>query len=146
MKNSIILDTGSTLSLFTEHGLVKNIRKSANVLELMTNAGTKINYMEADVPNFGTVWYDEDAIANIFGFANLVDKHQIMYNSNKEDTFLVHMKDNKIIKFKRTPDGLYSYEPSTKYKATLKTEAHCQMPTVAGNKVRYTLQEIERAT
>jgi hypothetical protein len=35
---------------------------------------------------------------NIFGFSDLKKKHQITYDLNKEDAFLVHM-DNKNIKF-----------------------------------------------
>jgi hypothetical protein len=54
------------------------------------------------VPGFGKVYYDEDAIANIFGFSDLKKKHQITYDSDKEDAFLVHM-DNKIIKFECSP-------------------------------------------
>jgi hypothetical protein len=58
------------------------------------------------VPGFGKVYYNEDAIANIFGFLDLKKKHQITYDSDKEDAFLVHM-DNKIVKFECSPDGLY---------------------------------------
>jgi hypothetical protein len=61
-------------------------------------------HREANVPGFGKVYYDEDAIANIFGFSDLKKKHRITYDSDKEDAFLVHM-DNKIIKFKCSPQG-----------------------------------------
>jgi hypothetical protein len=60
--------------------------------------GVKQSNREANVPGFGKVYYDEDAIANIFGFSDLKKKHRITYDSDKEDAFLVHM-DNEIIKF-----------------------------------------------
>jgi hypothetical protein len=47
--------------------MVKNIRESKTTLELATNAGMKTTKQVADIPGFGTVWYDETAIANIFG-------------------------------------------------------------------------------
>jgi hypothetical protein len=39
--NSILLDNGSTLSLFGNPDMVKNIRESKTTLELATNAGMK---------------------------------------------------------------------------------------------------------
>jgi hypothetical protein len=42
------------------------------------------------------VWYDETAIANIFGFTDLKKKHRITFDSEKEDAFIVHMYQNKI--------------------------------------------------
>jgi hypothetical protein len=68
---------------------------------LATNAGFKQSNRKANVPGFGKIYYDEDAIANIIGFSDLKKKHRITYDSDKEDAFLVHM-DNKIIKFECT--------------------------------------------
>ena len=94
------------------------IRESKNTLELHTNAGFKRNKMEVDVPGYGTVWFEPDAIANFFGFTDLVDKHRITYDSAKEDAFLIHMPQ-KIVKFKRSPKGLYFHQAPKKYKAML---------------------------
>jgi hypothetical protein len=67
------------------------------------------------------VYYDEDAIANIFGFSDLKKKHRITYDSDKEDAFLVHM-DSEIIKFECSPDGLYQYSVSSRYQQGLKED------------------------
>ncbi|KAL7573431.1 hypothetical protein ACA910_013750 [Epithemia clementina (nom. ined.)] len=101
MQEAITLDNGSTLSLFCNPDLVDNIRETSSTLELRTNAGTRHCSKKASVPGFGSVWFDKDAIANIFGFADLVKKYRITYDSKKEDAFLVHMDDG-IVKFKRT--------------------------------------------
>ena len=82
------------------------------------NAGAKQSNTIAKVPGFGIVWYDENAIANIFGFSELKKKHQITYDLNKEDAFLVHM-DNGILKFTCSPEGLYHYNISTENKNDL---------------------------
>jgi hypothetical protein len=63
---------------------------------------------KAIVPGFGKVCYDDDAIANIFGFSDLKKKHRITCDSNKEDAFIVHM-DNKS---SLNAEGLYQYSVS----------------------------------
>ena len=75
MKDDIILNNRSTLSIFANPELVEGIRKSKSTLEMATNAGMRLTNQEAHVPGFGTVWYDKGAIANIFSLAELVDKH-----------------------------------------------------------------------
>ena len=72
MKHGIILDNGSTLSIFASLELGEGIRKSKSSLDMATNAGTRLTNQEANVPGFGTIWYDEGAIANIFSFTELV--------------------------------------------------------------------------
>ena len=148
MKDWIILDNGSTMSLFANPDLVEKIRESKNTLELHTNTGCKSNKTEADVPGFGTVWFDPDAIANIFGFADLVDKHRITYDSAKEDAFLIHMPQ-KIVKFKRSPEGLYFHQVPRKFKATLDKPMDMKIShmvtTVSENMKGYTSRQCERA-
>jgi hypothetical protein len=102
LKNCITLDNGSTLSLFSNPDQVQDIQTSTKTLSLATNAGVKQSNREVIVPGFGNVYYDEDAIANIFGFSDLKKKDRIPYDSDKEDAFLVHM-DNEIIKFECSP-------------------------------------------
>jgi hypothetical protein len=106
-----LLDNGSTLSLFGNPNMVTNIRESKTTLELVTNAGTKTTKQIADVPGYGTVWYDETTIANIFGLSDLKKKHRITFDSEKEDAFIVHM-DKGNMKFKCSPEGLYTFEVS----------------------------------
>jgi hypothetical protein len=139
-RNSILLDNGSTLSLFGNPDMVTNIRESKTTLELATNAGTKTTKQVADVPGFGMVWYEETAIANIFGVSDLKKKHRITFNSEKEDTFIVHM-DSGNMKFKCNPEGLYTFEVSDRY---LKKESHL-IETVKENRVGYTQRQFEQA-
>jgi hypothetical protein len=149
LKNCITLDNASTLCLFSNPDLVQNIRTSSKTLSLATNAGVKQSNHEVNVPGFGKVHYDEDAIANIFGFSDLKKKHQITYDSDKEDAFRVHM-DNEIIKFECSPDGLYQYLVSNGYQQGLKEDqkedgASNLISTVAENRKGCTLHQFERA-
>jgi hypothetical protein len=120
--------------------MVTDIRESKTTLELATNAGTKTTKQVAEVPGFGTVWYEETAIANIFGLSDLKKKHRITFDSKKEDAFIVHI-DKGNMKFKCNPKGLYTFEVSNKY---LKKENHL-IKTVKENRVGYTQRQFEQA-
>ena len=145
LRNSITLDNGSTLSLFSNPDLVENIRRSDKTLVLATNAGVKQSNQEASVPGFGKVYFDKDAIANIFGLSDLKKKYRITYDSMKEDAFLVY-KENEIIRFECSPEGLYQYEVSKGYKSDLKDSGTSYLvSTVTENRKGYTLRQFERA-
>ena len=107
MKNVITLDNVSTLSLFCNPDMVEDIKKTTKVLELHTNAGKARCNQKASVPAFGEMWFDQNAIANIFAFADLVKKRRISYDSDIEDAFVVHLGNN-VVKFKATLEGLYT--------------------------------------
>ena len=62
--------------------------------------------IKKQVLGFGKVWYDKKAITNIFSFSEMEDKYCIIYDSSIKKAFKVHLP-NKIIKFKRSDNGLY---------------------------------------
>ena len=83
-------------------------------MSLATNAGHKMIAMEATAPGHGTTWCDDKALANIFSFADLVDKPDTLHikcDSDKEDAFLVCTKNTGIAKFSQTPEGLCAFCP-----------------------------------
>ena len=118
-KDWILLDSGSSVGLFHNRNLVKNVKKTDRLLELATNVGTRRNDTVAEVPAYGEVWFDQDAIANVFSLAEMVDQYRVTFDSAIEDAFHVHLPD-KVIKFKRSPEGLYFYPVSEEYKDTMK--------------------------
>ena len=148
MKDSIILDNGSTLSIFGNPELVSNIRKSDVTLQLATNAGTQESNQVAEVPGYGQVWYDSRAIANIFGLSDLKNKYRVTYDSEKGDSFVVYM-DGKEIYFKCNEDGLYEYKVSGAYKDEIqekkKQESSYMIETVEENRQGFTTRQFQRA-
>ena len=50
------------------------------------------------------MWYDENAIANIFGLSDLKKRHRVTYDSAIGDKFTVHMDDSNI-DFTCNPEG-----------------------------------------
>jgi hypothetical protein len=67
-------------------------------------------------------------LANIFGLASAIKKCHVTYGSNKEDAFLMHMKDG-IVKFERTPEGLYAYKPTKNFLRTVAERKQMKAPT-----------------
>jgi hypothetical protein len=71
------------------------------------------NYLpnqKAMVPNYGEVWYNPNAVTNIFSLSNMEKKHCITNNSSKEQSFMVHLP-NKTVKFSKSFNGLYYQKP-----------------------------------
>ena len=138
MKEWILLDNGSTVDLFSNSNLVTNINTTNELMELATNTGTKTITSKAEVPKYGRVWYDPDAITNIFGLCNLIKKYRVTFDSDKENAFVVHMP-NKPIKFIASPNGLYYFKPS------YKTGISNMVSTVNENRKNYTNRQFDRA-
>ena len=126
---------------------MEGIQKSKSTLEMATNAGTRLTNQEANIPVFVTIWYDEGATANIFTFAELVEKHPITFDSSMENAVLVHQPD-KIIKFEHTPEGLYMYRVDKDYKTSLKEKGSSNLVTtltVSENWRGYSNRQYDRA-
>ena len=141
-KDWIILDSGSTMSLFYNPELVEDIRDANKEIAISTNAGVQITKNIATVPEFGDVWFDKNAIANIFSLAELSKRHKVTYDSEREDAFIVHT-ENGAVKFKKSKKGLYYYEPSDNYKKSVK-HINNMITTVSENEKHYTSRQVER--
>ena len=149
LRDEIILDTGSTLpATFMNPEMVTGIQKTKFPLVMNTNAGSKVLDKQANVIGFGKAWFDEDQMANIFGFAGTVDRYKVTYDSSKEDAFSVHT-ENGVVKFQRNKDGLYTYKPKECYLEEVaerkKNEANYMVTTVTENKIGYTKRQIADA-
>eukprot|EP00978_Attheya_sp_CCMP212_P012571 scaffold31431_cov54-Attheya_sp.AAC.3 len=108
LRTWILLDNESSTSIFCNKNYVKDIRESNTIMELNTNGGTLTSTQECDVAEFGTTWFNKHAVTNILSFAEVSDTHRIEYdNKNGVDVFTVHMKNGKLLEFKRNDNNLY---------------------------------------
>ena len=125
---------------------------------MSTNAGTKQIDREADLYGFGTVFFDESQMANIIGFAPLVDKgFRVQYDSNIGDEFLITAPEGGETIFGRTPEGLYAYEPSPEFlnevakakgikpRTAMKRHQSHVIETVKGNMEGFTERQVRYA-
>ena len=71
--NWILLDSESTVSIFRNGRLLKNIRESENPkgLRVYGNGGSQDAHLVGDLPGFGPVWYNPQSLANILLLAEV---------------------------------------------------------------------------
>jgi hypothetical protein len=104
MKKLIFLDNGSTVDLFCNSNLVTNIRTTTKTLEVSMNGGKLFTNQNATVANYSEVWYNPNAVTDIFSLSEIEKKHCITYDSTKEKAFTVHLP-NKQLSLLKVPMG-----------------------------------------
>ena len=103
------MDSGSTISVFKDAFLVRNIPKSKHKLMLYTNSGKMIIDKEADVPGYVRVFFDEKAITNFFFLKDLIIRGRVEFDSMIQNPSRVQV-GNKFMKFVADGKVLYVLE------------------------------------
>jgi hypothetical protein len=89
MNEWILLDNESTITIFCNPNMVRNIRETnKEYLDLVTNAGVLRTTQKATIPGWRRAWFNPHAITNIFSYAEMAKQHRITYDSNTEDASL----------------------------------------------------------
>ena len=103
----LLLDSQSTVHLFSDPEHVTNIRPAQHPIRVHCNKGTLDTTEEA---NFGTtpVYYDSRGIANVLSLHRLGQKFRVTYDSNdRGGVFQVHTNDG-VVEFTPTDRGLHA--------------------------------------
>jgi hypothetical protein len=118
-KDLIVLDSAANVDVFNNPQLVNNIKIAPSAIKVGTNNGTKsLNLTAQSHGRNSAVWFDSTAPTNTYSLAALKkDKtvNKIVFDSSKEDAFIVHLKNGRKVKFHCTPEGLYAYAPNNKF-------------------------------
>jgi hypothetical protein len=95
-----------------------------------------------ELPGYGTVWYDPQAIANILSLKNIKQKYHVTYNSNDEDSsFCVKKADGKTFLFKESERGLYYIDTVN----NVHQDGVLMVNTVSNKKDNYTNEDYQQA-
>ena len=106
----ILLDTGSTFSVFKNQEMVLNIRSSYHVLKAYTNGGRQDSKQVADLPGFFTVWYNPKSMINILSWRDVRKKFRITADTTKGNFITVHLASNRKMVFEEVESGLYFFK------------------------------------
>jgi hypothetical protein len=136
----ILLDNQSTVDIFHNADLLKNIHTGDGHMYIHCNAGVTSTNLIGDLPGYGQVWYHPNGIANILSLKQVKTReHRVTYDSSKANEFHVHKADGTIHIFKESPCGLYYSDASIRETGTLLVN------TVDHNKSKYTKHDYSRA-
>ena len=144
-KSWILLDSQSTIDIFCSPSQIENIRKIGEKMKIHCNVGTHVTDLIGDLPGYGTVWFDPQAIANVLSLQLVKKKYHISYDSNDKNGFIVTKPDRTTFEFRELKSGLHYLDTSKQIEAKKEeTELykndghHFVINTVAHNCTQYT--------
>ena len=140
-KSWVLLDNQSTVDVFHNRDLLRNIRRVGSRMYIHCNAGTQWTDQQGDLPGYGPVWYCPSAIANILSLHNVSNRCRVEFDSKNGDSFVVTNDENGHVNvFRASEQGLYYYDINAADK-----DATVLVNTVKENKTSFTNAEIEKA-
>ena len=102
----ILLDNQSTVDVFTNQQLLKNIRRAKKNMFIHCTAGVAKTNLVGDLSGYGTVWYHPNGIANILSLSKVKEKYRITFDSDINNQFIVHRPDGTQRIFQQSSRGL----------------------------------------
>ena len=143
----VLLDSQSTVDLFSNPSLVNHIRPATTPINVHCNKGTLHTSEMADFGNT-PVYFDARGIANILSLHRLGQKFRVTYDStDRGGVFQVHT-DGGIVEFNPTEKGLHALnlreDPGAAY--LLAQDHVLHVNTVRGNHEGFTKKHIAQAS
>jgi len=153
-KNWVLLDTQSNCDIFKNSELLQNVREyeGQGGLTLHSNGGTLKANMIGDIPGYGTVWLNEQSLANILSFANVRKRCRITLQTGPNDpspTIVVHRSSGVPMLFREHSLGLYVHDTSNlklqSNKVMAQQNDYSFLSTMKQLEANFTPKELERA-
>jgi hypothetical protein len=141
--NFLILDTGSTVTIFKNPKLLTDIYNvpPQKQLTVFCNSGKQNMTFRGNCPGLGEVWHNTASLANIVSFSLLTDLFPVDYDQQNQQ-FICRISDNKSIAFKRK-GGLYVYDATPIVSSNQREYLFIQ--TISKNKLLFSEEDVSRA-
>ena len=144
--NSILLDTGSTVSAFRNTRMLTDIMDAGRTMRALTNGGHQDSREQGILPSFFPVWVNRGSRMNILAWRDVRKRFRITADTEKGDEIIVHLSNKKKMVFKETDGDLYVYNMSRNDKDTKnKISAYSFLTLVEANKKLYTNRQLKQA-
>ena len=141
----ILLDNQSTVDVFTNRRLLKNIRRAQKNMSIHCTAGVAKTNLVGDLPGYGTVWYHPDGIANILSLSKVKEKYRVTFDSDINNQFIVHRPDGTQRIFQQSSRGLYFLDTSLTPQPVNGTKDTVLVTTVADNASNFSNADYSQA-
>ena len=142
----LLLDNQSTDDIIKSKTLLRNIRTVTETKRIRCNAGVTTTNQVGDLPGYGTVWYQPNAIANIVSLSKVVSAgYHVKFDSDEGNKFTVTKPCGKVMVFEQAANGLF-YLDTTKGRIDAAGVVLAgAVPTVDDNKLNYSNDDYLRA-
>lgn len=143
----ILLDTCSTVDIFCNPDLLRDIHPVSETMTIHYNAGARRTNCMGDLPGYGPVWFHPECIANILSFSRVSHRFDIVYDSLSNDCFKVFKPDGSVRRFTKSASGLYHVDTAAAVSSSCDNglDGFMFVDTVANNSLNYTCRDIHRA-
>ncbi|KAL7487947.1 hypothetical protein ACHAW6_013525 [Cyclotella cf. meneghiniana] len=135
----ILLDSQSTVDVFSNGELLTIIHKVKTMLHIRCNAGVKTTNLREELFGYGIVWYFPDGIANILSLSWVKERFRVTFDSATDNAFHVH-KPNKILRFTEATRRLYYFDTDQRTE-----ECTVLVQTVEDNRKKFSAQDYLKA-
>ena len=101
-QGAILLDSGSSESIFKDASLLSDIRPGDPPLTLHTNGGAHTAHQLGTFAGLGediTVWHDPESLTNILALCEVHKIARVTMDTNKELALLVHTTGGETMRF-----------------------------------------------
>lgn len=141
--NWILLDSQSTVDLFANPNLLKDIHHTNGPrLRCFCNSGVQFSTLKGTLPGYGTVWHNPHSLANVLSLSRVSQHYRVTFDSSAEQAFVVHRPDGTVTKFIQHDNGLYYHD--VRWNRT-NQDGTLLVQTVQSNKLRFTPRQLKQA-